>query len=285
MTVALNPIKKSYFPKPPKRKYSFDGYTNGEVMPQSEPRSKQIVPRIFLAVFATGLIVYVLTHGGVRINVEVDLSNWKEGTHQLDTVAKDAQMNVLAAALMHELTRQGVFPESVEVDNSTISITAPKAPITGTRLADMIDNIKDCHVGAFEWEGTSVDIDMLRSTTACETVFSTCNTSVDSNGQIQLNVALTSDGRNHFEDFHDTMVFVKAAYPIAMIYDYRLDDSGNIVIRSSNKSPQTQQRELSRICDAIQNRDRLEGVTFKSISTHRIGPRLLNFQIFPGLNQ
>lgn len=270
-------VKRIYFPKQRKQKFSFEGYAGAATTVQPETGPKHLVPRILLTICAIGLIGYVLTHDGVRIDVEVDLSNWQGETNQSDLAAKEAQMNVLGDALMYELARQGVFPKSVEVDKSTISITAQKAPITGNRLGDMIDNIKDCRVGAFDWEGTSLDVDMLRDTTSCETLFDTCNTSVDSKGQTQLNVALTSEGRTHLADFQNTMVFVKAAYPIAMIYDYHLDDNGNLVIKSRNKTPQKQRRELSNICDAMRNRDRLEGVAFKGISTNRIGPNLPSF--------
>ena len=276
--MAINPLKKQYFPKPPKRKYNLEEYSLNKGTAQPDAPSKLIVSRILLAVFAIGLIGYVLmTHAGVRIAVEVDLSDWQAQTKQSDPDAKDAQMKVLADALMYELTRQGIFPESVEIEDSTISITAPKAPTTGNRLDDMVDNIKDCRVGAFEWEGKHADVEMLRNSASCEGLFDGCRTSVDSPGQPRLHVALTSAGRTHFENFEHTMVFVKAAQPIATITDYSLDDQGNLVIQSSQNTPQKQMTELSFVCDAMRNRDRLAGVAFKNITTSRIGFGLPNF--------
>ena len=276
--IKIRRVKRRYFPKKKPPKYSLEGFSTDDALARTDPPPRPILPRVILTVFAVGLIGYVLmTHGGVRIDVEVDLSNWEGETKQSEPAAKDAQMKVVASALMHELVRQGIFPKSVDVDNSTISITAPKAPITGVRLGDMVDNIMDCHVGAFEWEGTSVDVDMLRNTTSCNTLFDACDTAVDASGQSQLNVALTPDGRKYFADFQDTMVFVKAAYPIAMIYDYRVDDDGNLVIKSSDKSAQSQHGELHGICNAMRNRERLEGVAFKDISTRRIGLNLPTF--------
>lgn len=275
--MAINPIKKSYFPKPPKRKYHFDGQTRGAGTAQPETPPRQIAPRVFLTIFAIGLIGYTLTHGGVRIDVEVDLSDWRGETQPPGPAAKETQMTVIARALMNELTRQGIFPESVAINKSTISITAPKAPTTGTRLGDMVDNIRDCHVGASERPGTSVNVAMLQNTSSCKRLFTECNTSVDSTGQPQLNIALTPDGRAHFADFQATMVFAKAAYPIASIHDYRLEDNGQLAIKSGLETRRQQQRELSLVCDAMTIPNRLEGVAFKSIATSRIG---LNLPIF-----
>jgi hypothetical protein len=276
-TLAINPIKKSYFPKPPERKYHFDGQTKGAVMAQPETPPRQIAPRVFLTIFAIGLIGYTLTHGGVRIDVEVDISDWQGEKQPPGPAAKDTQMTVIARALMNELARQGIFPESVAINRSTISITAPKAPTTGTRLGDMVDNMKDCHVGGAGRQGTSVNVAMLQNTTSCKTLFTECNTSVDATGQPRLNIALTSDGRVHFADFQDTMVFAKAAYPIASIHDYRLEDDSHLIIRSSLEARRQQQRELSLICDAMMIPNRLEGVAFKSITTSRIGLSLPTF--------
>jgi hypothetical protein len=270
--MALNPIKKSYFPKPPKQKYSLEGHTGPAVMAPSEAPPSYIIPRILLVLFAIGLIGYTLTHSGVRIDIEVDLSNWKGGTASGPNVkdAKDAQMNVLANAVMHELSRQGIYPETVDVNQSTISITAPKAPTTGSRLTDMVDNMLDCHVGAFEWQGTSVDTAMLQNISSCETLFDTCGASVNARGQTQLDVTLTPEGRAHFADFEHTMVFVKAADPLAMIYDYQIENNGHLTLKSSHPTPTLQQLELSQICDAVKNRNRLAGVAFTGITTHRI---------------
>ena len=76
------------------------------------------------------------------------------------------------------------------------------------------------------------------------------------------------------------MVFVQAAYPVAMIDNYHLDDASTLVLKSSNNTPLNQKRELSRICDAMQNHRRLAGVEFKGITTQRIGPRLSSFPVF-----